>query len=54
MDGPKLGSYVKFENKFDDVRNIMKSDAALYELLKPYLLKTFMMYYLIRRAIFGI
>lgn len=37
MDGPKLGSNVKFENKFDDVRNIMKSDAALYELLKPYL-----------------
>ena len=37
MDGPKLSSYVKFENKFDDARNIMKSDAALYELLKPYL-----------------
>ena len=38
MDGPKLSSYANFENKFDDVaRNIMKSDAALYELLKPYL-----------------
>ena len=38
MDGPKLSSYVNFENRFDDVaRNIMKSDAALYELLKPYL-----------------